>query len=233
MYLFSLNDCTSRVTSVINIWLQFVDRFFDRHLLPTKFLMNFSLLRSTSQNVRAKAIYDNIAESTDELAFRKGETLEIIEQNTDGLDGWWLCSLRGRKGLCPGNRLKIIDYESNYSPASPLASPCSTSMSMSMISSQNTQPNELYENTSNNSIKGKRRSWHIMPNKVSISVGISLKLLPIFCDHSKFNPRHLILIIKFKSKNFIEWNFFCFCFFLFQFNNFLTNESNSFCLTYR
>uniref|UniRef100_A0A182FHQ0 SH3 domain-containing protein n=1 Tax=Anopheles albimanus TaxID=7167 RepID=A0A182FHQ0_ANOAL len=45
----------------------------------------------------AKATYDNIAESTDELAFRKGEILTVIETDTNGLKGWWLCQLRGRQ----------------------------------------------------------------------------------------------------------------------------------------
>ena len=45
----------------------------------------------------ARALYDNIAESPDELPFRKGEILTVLEQNTAGLEGWWLCSLRGRQ----------------------------------------------------------------------------------------------------------------------------------------
>lgn len=45
----------------------------------------------------ARALYDNIAESPDELAFRKGDYLVVLEQNTAGLEGWWLCSLRGRQ----------------------------------------------------------------------------------------------------------------------------------------
>lgn len=138
--------------------------------IADKFLMKYFLVYFF-QNVKAKAVYDNIAETVDELAFRKGEILDVIEQNTDGLDGWWLCSLRDRKGICPGNRLKVIDFETGCYTPSPLASPCSTSMSMSAstltFSSQLSQPSELYENTSNKSIKGKRRSWHIMPNRVS------------------------------------------------------------------
>uniref|UniRef100_A0A1B0D495 Uncharacterized protein n=1 Tax=Phlebotomus papatasi TaxID=29031 RepID=A0A1B0D495_PHLPP len=47
----------------------------------------------------AKAIYDNIAESPDELAFKRGDILTVIEQDTDGLTGWWLCKLRGRQLL--------------------------------------------------------------------------------------------------------------------------------------
>ena len=49
------------------------------------------------QNCVARALYDNIAESPDELAFRKGDTLTVLEQNTGGIEGWWLCSLRGRQ----------------------------------------------------------------------------------------------------------------------------------------
>lgn len=59
--------------------------------------MCFSFRVISLQNVYAKAIYDNIAESPDELAFKRGDILAVIEQDTDGLDGWWLCTLRGRQ----------------------------------------------------------------------------------------------------------------------------------------
>nr|XP_015213206.1 PREDICTED: enhancer of filamentation 1 isoform X1 [Lepisosteus oculatus]XP_015213207.1 PREDICTED: enhancer of filamentation 1 isoform X1 [Lepisosteus oculatus] len=60
------------------------------------------------QNLMAKALYDNIPESPEELEFRKGDVLTVIEQNTGGLEGWWLCSLYGRQGIAPGNRLKLL-----------------------------------------------------------------------------------------------------------------------------
>lgn len=61
-------------------------------------LVSFSFSLGVSfQNVYAKAIYDNIAESPDELAFKRGDLLTVIEQDTDGLEGWWLCTLRGRQ----------------------------------------------------------------------------------------------------------------------------------------
>ena len=56
----------------------------------------------------AKAVYDNDAESKDELSFRKGDIVTVLEQNTGGLEGWWLCSLQGRQGIAPGNRLRIL-----------------------------------------------------------------------------------------------------------------------------
>ncbi|XP_017289397.1 breast cancer anti-estrogen resistance protein 1 isoform X2 [Kryptolebias marmoratus] len=59
-------------------------------------------------NILAKALYDNVAESPDELSFRKGDIMTVLERNTQGLDGWWLCSLHGRQGIVPGNRLKIL-----------------------------------------------------------------------------------------------------------------------------
>ncbi|XP_028263124.1 cas scaffolding protein family member 4 [Parambassis ranga] len=56
----------------------------------------------------AKALYDNTAECPDELAFRKGDILTVIDQNVAGTCGWWLCSLHGRHGLAPANRLKLL-----------------------------------------------------------------------------------------------------------------------------
>lgn len=61
-----------------------------------------------SGTILAKAVYDNIAESADELEFHRGDIVTVIEQNTAGLEGWWLCSLNGRQGIAPGNRLRII-----------------------------------------------------------------------------------------------------------------------------
>ncbi|XP_078508130.1 cas scaffolding protein family member 4 isoform X2 [Lissotriton helveticus] len=56
----------------------------------------------------AKALYDNKAECPDELAFRKGDILMVLEQNVVGSEGWWNCSLHGRQGLAPANRLQVL-----------------------------------------------------------------------------------------------------------------------------
>ncbi|TRY85934.1 hypothetical protein DNTS_032700 [Danionella cerebrum] len=73
------------------------------------------------KNLMAKALYDNVPESLEELAFRKGDILTVIEQNTGGLEGWWLCSLHGRQGIAPGNRLKLLigPLFDGQTPASP------------------------------------------------------------------------------------------------------------------
>lgn len=79
---------------------------------------------SVLQNVLAKALYDNAAESTDELSFRKGDILTVLERDTQGLDGWWLCSLHGRQGIVPGNRLKFL--VGMYDKQQDHGSPCTT-----------------------------------------------------------------------------------------------------------
>ncbi|XP_008282960.1 cas scaffolding protein family member 4 [Stegastes partitus] len=59
-------------------------------------------------NKLAKALYDNTAECPDELAFRKGDIVTVMHQNVAGTSGWWMCSLYGRHGLAPANRLKLL-----------------------------------------------------------------------------------------------------------------------------
>ncbi|XP_076810432.1 enhancer of filamentation 1-like [Clavelina lepadiformis] len=58
--------------------------------------------------VLARAVYENVSESQEELAFKRGDVVTVIEQNTSGLEGWWLCSFQGRQGIAPGNRLQIL-----------------------------------------------------------------------------------------------------------------------------
>ncbi|XP_041634849.1 cas scaffolding protein family member 4 [Cheilinus undulatus] len=56
----------------------------------------------------AKALYDNTAECPDELAFRKGDIITVMDQNVAGTSGWWMCSLYGCHGLAPANRLQLL-----------------------------------------------------------------------------------------------------------------------------
>lgn len=56
----------------------------------------------------AKAVFDNNGETSEELSFQRGDVLNVIQINPNGLDGWWLCSLNGHVGIAPGNRLKQV-----------------------------------------------------------------------------------------------------------------------------
>lgn len=62
----------------------------------------------TAPAILAKALFDNLADAPDELSFRKGDIITVLEQDVDGLVGWWLCSLHGKQGIAPGNRLQEI-----------------------------------------------------------------------------------------------------------------------------
>uniref|UniRef100_A0A182FHQ1 Uncharacterized protein n=1 Tax=Anopheles albimanus TaxID=7167 RepID=A0A182FHQ1_ANOAL len=90
-------------------------------------------------------------------------------------------------GICPGNRLKIIQsHDSGCFTLSPASSPCPTIDSTTNLNSP--IPSEIYENTSlsGSSIgsqrQGKRRSWHIMPNK---TVGPQVSLLECPQGHTR------------------------------------------------
>ncbi|XP_010220385.1 PREDICTED: cas scaffolding protein family member 4, partial [Tinamus guttatus] len=69
-------------------------------------------------NTLAKALYDNKAECSDELAFRRGDILTVLEQNVVGSEGWWKCSLHGRQGLAPANRLQLLPAAQDLPPPS-------------------------------------------------------------------------------------------------------------------
>ncbi|XP_059226773.1 breast cancer anti-estrogen resistance protein 1 [Stomoxys calcitrans] len=101
------------------------------------------------KKLQAKALYDNAADSPDELPFRKGDILEVLEQDTEGLTGWWLCRLRGRKGLCPGNRLRFVNsYDSGCFSPSPSSSPCPSLAASTATLNSSICSADIYENTS-------------------------------------------------------------------------------------
>ncbi|KAJ7994408.1 hypothetical protein DPEC_G00248970 [Dallia pectoralis] len=63
------------------------------------------------EKVLAKALYDNKAECSDELGFRRGDVLTVLQQEVDSSSGWWICSLYGQRGLAPANRLQLLPQD--------------------------------------------------------------------------------------------------------------------------
>ncbi|XP_028410016.1 breast cancer anti-estrogen resistance protein 1-like isoform X2 [Dendronephthya gigantea] len=61
--------------------------------------------------VLAKALYSNDSEADDELSFRKGDVITVLETDFEGMEGWWLCSLGDKQGVAPGNRLQLISFD--------------------------------------------------------------------------------------------------------------------------
>jgi len=58
--------------------------------------------------LRAKALFSNVADTPEELSFEAGSVLTVVEVDVAGAAGWWLCTLDGRTGIAPGNRLRPL-----------------------------------------------------------------------------------------------------------------------------
>ena len=56
----------------------------------------------------ARALFTNIAEAADELSFKKGDIVSVIEKDYGGVNGWWLCQLHGRSGIVPFNYVQEL-----------------------------------------------------------------------------------------------------------------------------
>ncbi|VDO56433.1 unnamed protein product [Schistosoma margrebowiei] len=61
----------------------------------------------------ARAIYDNLSENPTELNFSRGDLITVLDRNPSGLNGWWVCSIRGQLGIAPGNRLELLGLINN------------------------------------------------------------------------------------------------------------------------
>ncbi|KAM9524973.1 cas scaffolding protein family member 4 isoform 1-T2 [Salvelinus alpinus] len=68
------------------------------------------------ETLLAKALYDNVAECSDELGFRKGDVVTVLQQEVEGSCGWWMCFLSGRQGLAPANRLQLLPLAPPQTP---------------------------------------------------------------------------------------------------------------------
>lgn len=109
------------------------------------------------QTLLAKALYDNVAETPDELAFKRGDVLSILEQDANGLEGWWLCSFRGKQGIAPGNRLKLLSGMT-----------------------ENGYPENMYQTPPSTNKNWHRRSWDVISNQVLEAYAMSCSSLPMF-----------------------------------------------------
>ncbi|THD25074.1 Breast cancer anti-estrogen resistance protein 1 [Fasciola hepatica] len=64
----------------------------------------------------ARALYDNQSEFPTELAFSRGDVVTVLQRDPEGYEGWWICSLKGKIGIAPGNRFEILGSISKTKP---------------------------------------------------------------------------------------------------------------------
>lgn len=60
------------------------------------------------QQLLARARYNNIAESKDELSFRQGDVVTVVQKDFNKQVDWWLCELRGKVGMVPANYFEVF-----------------------------------------------------------------------------------------------------------------------------
>ncbi|KAM5305949.1 cas scaffolding protein family member 4 isoform 1-T1 [Glossophaga mutica] len=96
---------------------------------------------SVPKALLARALYDNRPDCSDELAFCRGDVLTILEQRVPESEGWWRCSLRGRQGLAPANRLQVLTEAAGLEEA--LSGPKETYRAPALLSPP--PPSPVYE----------------------------------------------------------------------------------------
>lgn len=77
---------------------------------------NLPSVSSLPQAQLCRALYDNTAECPDELSFRKGDLMVLLQQEAPGLEGWYLCSLHGQQGIVPANRVQVLPEPGSPGP---------------------------------------------------------------------------------------------------------------------
>jgi len=61
--------------------------------------------QTSSSGITAKALYDYDAENPDDLSFKEGDTLIVLDQSDPS--GWWEGELNGKSGFFPSNFVEL------------------------------------------------------------------------------------------------------------------------------
>lgn len=101
-----------------------------------------------TQQLLARARYNNVAESPDELSFRLGDVVTVVKKDFNKQVDWWLCELRGKVGMVPANYFEIFynhDSSSEYDIPKPsknvlLSSSSSSSSEHPAVATQSSVP---------------------------------------------------------------------------------------------
>jgi len=124
----------------------------------------------------AIALYDNEAESEDELNFKKNDLFQLLQIDYEGMEGWWLCKSLKTKlvGLAAGNRLKLVTDENILLKLNNLDNKLSASSSQSSLISSNSTSSSV------KSIEIDLKQLEILssPNKIATTNNKTKFILP-------------------------------------------------------
>ena len=65
-------------------------------------------MQANGLQLLARARYNNVAEAVDELSFKKGDIVTVLRKDHNNQVDWWLCELRGKRGMVPANYFEIF-----------------------------------------------------------------------------------------------------------------------------
>ena len=65
-------------------------------------------MQANGLQLLARARYNNTAEAPDELSFKKGDIVTVLRKDHNNQVDWWLCELRGKRGMVPANYFEIF-----------------------------------------------------------------------------------------------------------------------------
>ena len=57
--------------------------------------------------MKVKALYDFVARTENEISFKKGDIVKVLDQD----EGWWLGELDGKEGLFPANYVEAVQEQ--------------------------------------------------------------------------------------------------------------------------
>ena len=150
----------------------------------------------------AIALYENEAESEDELNFKKNDLLQIMNIDYMGMEGWWLCKLikNSKIGLAAGNRLKLISDEKFILKINTLINEQSDSISMCKSERANSKTNSILS-TSFSCASSKSSCTSLNSTQTSIS-------LPIQSQSTNTLPDKIN--VRYNKKPYLSFILFCF-----------------------
>ncbi|XP_072405528.1 relA-associated inhibitor isoform X3 [Chiloscyllium punctatum] len=84
------------------------DRYLDGYEECARFLFSAEQQAGMMNSAVVYALWDYEAENSDELSFREGETITILQRGDKEEKNWWWASLYGREGYVPYNLLGLF-----------------------------------------------------------------------------------------------------------------------------
>lgn len=63
------------------------------------------------------ALWDYVAQQTDELSFSEGDALTVLRRRDDTETEWWWARLNDREGYVPRNLLGVREYKIPHIPS--------------------------------------------------------------------------------------------------------------------